>query len=413
MPVMGDRQFATPVLVRNGRAAALQRIEFDDDFHDEDWVQQLLFEHPELIPFDELAPEFNGSVAVAREVESGAGPIDLLYVNGDGLLTLVETKLWRNAQSRREVVSQLFHYAGNLARATYDQLTEAAADAAGTTGDVLAARARAADPRFDPRRFHDAVTRNLKRGRFLLLVVGDGIRADVEAMAEYLQTQPHLGFTLGLVELALFRADPANNDTLFVQPRVVARTREVVRAVVEVTGDGGVRVKTPPEPIKPGPGRFRITDEEFVQQLAAAAVGPEGIDFVREVVTGRLFEHPLNIEWMQSGPLLKYVDDVAGKSFTLGGFHADGGFHHLFRLRDRCRELGLPDAIWSDYFDAVVRLVPGARRKHSRFSSGNEREDVVYDGKAEPVQALMRGRQEWISAVDQAVAAIKVAMAGR
>ncbi len=90
--------------MQNGKSTALHRIEFADDFHDEDWVQELLFAHPQLIPFDEFGSEFSGSVAVAREVESGAGPIDILYINADGLLTLVETKLWRNPQSRRDVV---------------------------------------------------------------------------------------------------------------------------------------------------------------------------------------------------------------------------------------------------------------------------------------------------------------------
>ena len=47
--------------------------------------------------------------------------------------------------------------------------------------------------------FNDALTFNLRRGRFLLLIVGDGIRGGVEAIAEYLQAHAGLHFTLGLV----------------------------------------------------------------------------------------------------------------------------------------------------------------------------------------------------------------------
>ena len=122
---MSERQYASPVVVQGGKAAPLHRITFDDKFRDEAWVQRLLFEHPELIPFEELEPALKGSIAIASEVESGAGPIDILFVNDDGLFTMVETKLWRNPQSRREVVSQLTDYAASMAKMTYEELCEA------------------------------------------------------------------------------------------------------------------------------------------------------------------------------------------------------------------------------------------------------------------------------------------------
>jgi RecB family endonuclease NucS len=119
---MSERQYATPVLIQESKVVTLHRVDFDDNFHDEDWIQELLFSHPELIPFEELEPAFKGSVPIAREVESGAGPVDVLCVNVEGLLTVVETKLWRNPQSRREVVSQLIHYAAGLSMMGYEDL---------------------------------------------------------------------------------------------------------------------------------------------------------------------------------------------------------------------------------------------------------------------------------------------------
>jgi len=55
---MNQSQYATPLLIKNGKAAPLHRIVFDDDFRDENWLQQLLFDHPHLIPFDEIEPAF-------------------------------------------------------------------------------------------------------------------------------------------------------------------------------------------------------------------------------------------------------------------------------------------------------------------------------------------------------------------
>jgi hypothetical protein len=67
-------------------------------------------------------------------------------------------------------------------------------------GNPLLDMVRAVNPAVDEQHFHDALTANLRRGRFLLLIVGDGIREGVEAIAEYLQVHSGLHFSLGLVE---------------------------------------------------------------------------------------------------------------------------------------------------------------------------------------------------------------------
>ena len=90
------------------------------------------------------------------------------------------------------------------------------------------------DSELDESRFVDAVVRNLKTGRFLLLIAGDGIREEMERMAEFLQETPQLRFTLALVELQVYRV--LGGDDLLTMPLVVGRTSEVERAVVRVTG---------------------------------------------------------------------------------------------------------------------------------------------------------------------------------
>ena len=96
-------------------------------------------------------------------------------------------------------------------------------------GNPLLDMVRAVDPAVDEQRFHDALTANLRRGRFLLLIVGDGIREGVEAIAEHLQTHAGLHFSLGLVEMRIYITP--NGDRL-VAPRVLARTVLVTRNVV-------------------------------------------------------------------------------------------------------------------------------------------------------------------------------------
>lgn len=88
----------------------------------------------------------------------------------------------------------------------------------------------------------DTVTRNLRRGRLLLLTVGDGIGEGAEAISSYLQDTPRLQFSLAPLELALYQMEPRDEWPLLVQPRLVARTVEVLRAVVHIQAPEGVDV---------------------------------------------------------------------------------------------------------------------------------------------------------------------------
>src|SRR5207247_10396606 len=104
---------------------SLYRIRRDDTAIDESWLQRLLFRHPELLPVTELDSEFTPLRAVAREVRTGVGPIDLLLASPSGFLTIVETKLHRNPQARREVFAQTLDYCKQLADWSYEDLVRA------------------------------------------------------------------------------------------------------------------------------------------------------------------------------------------------------------------------------------------------------------------------------------------------
>jgi len=408
---MSKGQYSKPLVVEGDTATPLERIAFDDTPRNEDWLQELLFAHPELIPFEELDPLFRNSVPVAREVESGAGPIDVLYVNADGLLTLVETKLWRNPQSRREAVAQIINYAAVLSKATYEQLSQAVDETTESKKNLLVDAARSSVPSFDERRFHDGLSQNLRHGRFLLLIIGDGIREDVDDMAEFLSRQPNLGFTLRLVEMAMYRIKKGKTDAILVQPQIVARTREIERAIVRVEGNNIV-VETPPELIKAvvgGGGRFKIPPEQFYQQLADE-VSQSGVEFVKWMVE-HADDHRLKVQWMQAGPVFKFFHE-SGDFFTLFQFTKDGWLAELGRFQDRCEDLELPQGIWIDYFDATAALIPGASRKHGKFKSGGEWDDVEIDDSSAPLESLASKKTEWLAAVDLAIRQVDAALKG-
>lgn len=412
---MASTQFATPLLVRDGRTTTLQRVNFGERAYDENWLQGLLFDHPQLLPIADIEPWFDMPVPVVRELPTAVGPLDLLCVNARGYLTLVETKLWRNPQARREVVGQLIDYAKEIARWSYGDLVDAIR-LAGTRrfapdADPLVALAREASPDFDERDFVDNVQRGLRRGQFLLLIVGDGIREEVVQITDYLQNTPSLGFTLGLVEIALFRT--GDDETLYVQPRTLAKTEVLTRAVVEIKVPArpeDVIVTLPSEAQPAAQVRQKITEEEYLRRLAVAS-SPEVVDFVRWALVQSVEAAPgLVVRWGEGGPMMKYGDPVTGKEFTLCGFGTTGTLTNTEWLRGRCRELGLPDDVWERHLQGLAALFEGGGIKTKADSTGVPWSYVVTNGKqAPPLAQLVAQRDAWLRVIVETVEAIRAA----
>lgn len=212
----------------------------------EAWLRDTLFASPAILPIGDIDASFAPLVPLCRELRTEAGPVDICYVNPNGLLTLVECKLWRNPEARRKVVAQVLDYARAMSRWSYSDLQRQVSIATGKAGNVPFETVREISPNLREDRFADSVTRMMRSGRFLLLIAGDGIREDVAAMAELINRNASLGFSFGLIEVALF---DMGGDTLAVQPRITARTHLIERTVVLVgRGTADVRFEEPEEP---------------------------------------------------------------------------------------------------------------------------------------------------------------------
>lgn len=220
------RQHAAPLLIPSGQSlgTTLERVETNSEAD----VQELVHNHPEILPIAEIDPSFLGLVPVCRELNTPAGPVDNFMITPSGLPVLIECKLWRNPQARREVVGQALDYAKELTRWTSADI-EREAKRRGV--DNLFLKVCAGTPEANEADFHDALSANLARGRCLLLIVGDGIREGVEAIFEHLRQQAALHFSLGLVELPVFELPDGSRLVL---PRVLARTALEIRQVIEL-----------------------------------------------------------------------------------------------------------------------------------------------------------------------------------
>ena len=233
---MSSRQHAPLILIDgDGSSRRLPPISMQaraaSGGYDEAWIRDLVFAHPEAIPVQEIDPSFGPLVPICVELDTrAAGFADALFLNNLGMPTIVECKLWRNPEARREVVGQILDYARALRRWTYAELSREVARARQQQAfDLIAHMRENGHPDLDEAAFVDNVTRHLAKGRMLLLVLGDGIREGVEAIGAYLQEETGLHFSFGLVEAQVYALEDGRR---LLQPRVLVRTVNIVRNLV-------------------------------------------------------------------------------------------------------------------------------------------------------------------------------------
>ena len=236
------RRHGQPHLIpTTGNPAPLTRVDLTHEFIKESWLQKTLHNNPEILPVSELDSYFAPPVSIGREILN----IDNLFVSPAGGITLVETKLWRNPEAMRTVVAQILDYAKRLSKLSYEDLEKEAKSALKATQQgkfSLYAHVTAGltDDVPDEQEFHDAVQKNLRHTKFMLLIVGDGIRETVESMVDLFQQYPQMRFTFGLVELQVFESSTFTGKLII--PHVIARTTEIERAVVRIEGNATATV---------------------------------------------------------------------------------------------------------------------------------------------------------------------------
>lgn len=240
------RRDGRPVWIANGGEAhvlARQDLQSAAGTHyDENWLQQILHSHPAILPVEQIEPGFGHLIPLCRELPLSLGGgqfgyLDNLFVTADGGLFLIEAKLWRNPEARRKVVAQALEYVAAVFRLGYGELEQAVLRARGKaerSATSLTEIVGWTAPDLDEAEFVDAVSRNLKRGRAIVAVVGDGIREDILPLAELLQSHAGHRFTFALVELGVFEA-PINGVRLIV-PSVLAQTVLIERGVIRFDG---------------------------------------------------------------------------------------------------------------------------------------------------------------------------------
>jgi hypothetical protein len=295
---------ANPILIGpEGPGQALWRVPLTPEgkgAFDEAWLQRLIHQNPSILPIEEIDPSLDAFFPICREMQTPRGFVDNLLMTGLGDIAIVETKLYRNPQARRETLAQILDYATTLFAMDYSAFEQCALKGvfAPSSKPKSLYEALPDGDKLADAPFADAVARNLRLGRATLLIVGDGIRSEAEQLLAGMHAHTRFGFTLALVELAVFRMPDTNR--FLVQPRTLAKTVIVQRTVVEMPSSGPViREERPVVPETVGIASYwealeakvpvaRAAVEKLIKKVEPLGVYPE---FLKSV----------NFKWARPG----------------------------------------------------------------------------------------------------------------
>ena len=375
----------TPVRVTAGKSVMLdqERLGGGEGLHDEQWLQQLIHRHPAIIPIGRIETRFSELVSVCMELPLRSGYLNNLLMTSDGNIVIVEVKLFRNPQARREVLAQALDYATALFRMNYTDLEAAVLK---SDFDGIAPPARLYDlfdgpEALDESAFVDAVNTNLKNGRIVVLVAGDGIRTDVESLMDGLQAHAGFHFTFALLELAVFQRTSA--DDLIVMPRILAKTEIIPHFAVQIDDQRVeiVSLKTEPRPSSSATTPQSISSEQFYETVADGNSSLLGqlkafVDKLSGIGVYPDFKQSLIFRW----------DTPSGRSQNMGYIAKTGVFY-------TDHSGGTPAA--RKYIEDLADCFGGKAKIHEK---GNGY--VVVDGKPPHIRTLTDKQEAWLAAIE-------------
>jgi hypothetical protein len=194
-------------------------------------LQELLAKYPSVLAGHEIDVDVPRRwLFVAREVavpleQGGFGvwSLDHLFLDQDGIPTLVEVKRRGDTRIRREVVGQMLDYAANaVVYWPLEDLKLAFAQTCERNGKVTEATlSEFLGPDADLERFWRTVSENLRQGNIRLVFVADELPPELRRIIEFLNEQMSPAEVLG-VEVRQYIGEGL--QTLV--PRVVGHTRQ-------------------------------------------------------------------------------------------------------------------------------------------------------------------------------------------
>jgi len=187
------------LVIEGDKVTPLDKAKFTEEAKLQDYLEK----YPSLIPLEEVVEGASGILCIGREVGAGLGAVDLLFIDKDGLLTIVETKLVKNPGIRREVIGQIIEYASYISQWTADKVYEIANEHLKSNLGEIMENISGSD--FSAEDLRSNIEQNLKNGKIRLIIVVDELVEPLRATVTFLNS--YSKFDILLLQVSSFEGE--------------------------------------------------------------------------------------------------------------------------------------------------------------------------------------------------------------
>ena len=148
---------------------------------------------------------------LGREVPLGPGSADLLAVEASGRPVIVEVKLAKNPEAKREIVAQILSYAAFLQGSDVESLEQRpwrkALSDQGHASVLEAVKTQDQEDAVDSDTFVESLQEHLTNGRFRLVLILDEVSAELERIVAYLDAVTLQTLTVDLITVSVYEVN--------------------------------------------------------------------------------------------------------------------------------------------------------------------------------------------------------------
>ncbi len=245
------------ILMREEKNKKWELVESDIYAQEKD-LQTLLAESPEVISMDEIRPGAGPLLVAVREFSLPVGKIDILGFTARGDIAIVECKLAKNTQAKREVIGQIMDYAAHLWEWSYEDMDQSI-QKLGNPPLAELVRKSADDPDWNEEAFRTTISAALGQGNFILTIAVNEINEELHKIIRYINSAGTPAFSFAALEMR--RYHKANIEMLV--PHVFGQ--------VPIKGD------------KPKSDYRKWDAESFFEELSAKS--PETVATARKILS--------------------------------------------------------------------------------------------------------------------------------
>jgi hypothetical protein len=369
------KQTSSPLIIsKSGKVRSINRLPRTHQDFDENFLQELLVNYPKILPVNRLRDDVGDLLCIGREVAAGnSGYIDNLYISSGGYPIVVETKLWRNPQARREVLSQVLDYTKELTSKDFEWFEQIWQEFSRSRYEkqesLIEKLSNCIEEEIDQQLFVDRLNRALRRGDILSLIVGDGIETRLQELISHLcRDSAHLRYSIALIELACYRMDDDSfSSEMLVVPRIIQDVEPVQRAYVRVELSPEIEEKLIIKSVAssennspPGYVRTILSEEEFLNELDKC-VDPSIRGKVEQFYNNLCVEMDLEKDFKSAAMIIKVPDPSGEKpGASLLSIERQGRIYNNKYLKGQLLKWGLPpdkvESITSDFWTELNKI---------------------------------------------------------